>query len=468
MTHMFQAVRGVSWAEQVPIVCDRAMGKTATIRKMVETGLRFVTALTRTEFDAYAPALPHESFATLDPQRADDFDADVKLAAGRALEAGLTRHSDNLFAVDLGLVERADISECVPIAPVGDFNAEAMRLARKIDESVDQGRFASFAAAARSLGLKKALAAKYRVLRKLSEQQQREVLAGNFAAHSLASLLAVSVIEDVDERAAAFEALRAHTPAFGNGGSVRRRLKKSSKPGPTQNPIRVRVVAYFNPEGFVEQRHAAKRQIAAVDAFVAELRAKIAARPGRYPAQQIHGLIDRELRSRSLLDVFDVRLSDKLRLDVTLDRTAWAARRRYDGFTVLLAHPDLTASAVELCRLYRAKDAVEKDFKIIKSVVQLRPVWHHTDAKVRAHVTICMLALLLERRLRQRLVGHALTERIALEVLRDCRLNHYAATGGPGLYAITTLDAEQRDILKTLRLLHLADDDDLAAKIQPR
>jgi len=47
----------------------------------------------------------------------------------------------------------------------------------------------------------------------------------------------------------------------------------------------------------------------------------------------------------------------------------------------------------ELCRTYRAKDAVETDFQVIKSLIKLRPVRHRTDAKVRAHVTLCMLAL---------------------------------------------------------------------------
>ncbi len=65
--------------------------------------------------------------------------------------------------------------------------------------------------------------------------------------------------------------------------------------------------------------------------------------------------------------------------------------------------PDIPRSGAELVQLYRDKDAVEKDFQTIKDVVKLRPVYHHTDPKVRAHVTLCILALLLERTLEQRL-----------------------------------------------------------------
>jgi len=56
----------------------------------------------------------------------------------------------------------------------------------------------------------------------------------------------------------------------------------------------------------------------------------------------------------------------------------------------------------------------------------------------------------------------------ALESLSTCHLNHYAAKDGPGPYAVTELDAEQREILEAMRLLYLADDDAFAEKIHPR
>lgn len=64
---------------------------------------------------------------------------------------------------------------------------------------------------------------------------------------------------------------------------------------------------------------------------------------------------------------------------------------------VLTAHPDVPGTASDLIDMYFEKDVVEKDFQTIKSAVELRPVHHQTDIKLRAHVTICMLALLLQR-----------------------------------------------------------------------
>lgn len=47
------------------------------------------------------------------------------------------------------------------------------------------------------------------------------------------------------------------------------------------------------------------------------------------------------------------------------------------------------AYAIEL-KLYRAKDVIERDFRLIKDVVELRPIYHHIYAKVRAHLGCCV------------------------------------------------------------------------------
>ena len=152
---------------------------------------------------------------------------------------------------------------------------------------------------------------------------------------------------------------------------------------------------------------------------------------------------------------------------MTLDEADWARRRRYDGFCLLIGHPDLEQSGAELCRLYRAKDQVEKDFEVIKGVVRLRPVRHRTDAKVRAHVTLCMLALLLERTLRWEL-RDSHTSRAALEILADRHLNRYATGDGGSAYTLTQTTPAHDEILRALQLQHLADDQEIADRIVAR
>lgn len=460
MSQMFESIAGVSWARETPIVCDRAMGKTAQIRDMRNTGLHFLTALTVTEFDSYSTSLPHQPFAELD---ASD---DLEPIARCAEQAGMQRVADDLLVLDLGIVERDEaVAPDQPVDVCEDVAVMAMQRCRQLREAVLQGRFASYAAAGRSLGLHKAVASKYCQLAALSEQQQREVLAGNVHV-PLSDLLRVAAIEDPAQRDDAFAALSQRPP------SKAPRKRSSATPAPVV-PIRVRCVAYFNPERFVRQRRDAREQVRAVEAFVRDLNAKLAAPRARMTHDAVAARIDRRLRKDSLLDAFDVRISSPpdlghIVVELVLDRAEWARRRRYDGFTVLVAHPDLTQSPVELCKLYRAKDAVEKDFHVIKSVVDVRPVRHRNDGKVRAHVTICMLALLLERTLQRRLAKHADSAEMALETLATCHLNLFKGQHGPAAYATTEADDDQRTLLRLLRMRHLIDDDQIAEKITPR
>lgn len=158
-------------------------------------------------------------------------------------------------------------------------------------------------------------------------------------------------------------------------------------------------------------------------------------------------------------------------LRVDFDEQEWLRRRQYDGLVLLVAHPEIARNAVELVQLYRDKDAVEKDFRTIKDVVKLRPVYHHTDPKVRAHVTLCMLALLLERTLEQRLRRSSMpmTAPACFELLANCHLNLIRTD--PDLaptYCLTEPSQDQRELIKVLRMSDLLDAPELAARIHPR
>jgi hypothetical protein len=165
--------------------------------------------------------------------------------------------------------------------------------------------------------------------------------------------------------------------------------------------------------------------------------------------------------------------TDKLYYQVSLsrDQAEWQRRRRYHGFVLLVAHPDIPLSAAELAKLYRAKDVIERDFRLIKDVVELRPIYHHTDTKVRAHVTLCVLALLLQRVLEGRLAaaGRPMTAAACLETLATCRLNRYEPNELLEFdYSVTQPSPEQMAILQALGLTSLIRHQELATRITPR
>ncbi|HKI70523.1 MAG TPA: IS1634 family transposase [Verrucomicrobiae bacterium] len=68
---------------------------------------------------------------------------------------------------------------------------------------------------------------------------------------------------------------------------------------------------------------------------------------------------------------------------------------------------------------YMQLTEIEGAFKTLKSDLQLRPIRHHVEARIEAHILVCFLAYCLSVTLRQRLRAHApgLTPRAVLETL---------------------------------------------------
>ncbi len=84
---------------------------------------------------------------------------------------------------------------------------------------------------------------------------------------------------------------------------------------------------------------------------------------------------------------------------------AIAAEARLDGLYVIRTNlPQETMGAEALVQSYKSLALVERAFRSLKSVdLQIRPVHHWREPRVRAHLFLCMLAYYLEWHMRQRL-----------------------------------------------------------------
>jgi hypothetical protein len=482
MSRTVDLVGGLSWARQAPFVCDRAMGHTAQIRQMLVAGIRFVTALTRNEYDAYTDRVPHQAFNEFELH---EFSHQQEIdEASRLIEtAGLQRVDDHLFVLDLGIVERVErverdiAAELEPIAQ-SDALAKVMQLARSIEEAVAAGRYSSKASASRALGLTKQSGSHYCKLTRLPESVQQQILDGKANGWPLEALIRIARLRDPQQQCEAFAALitsvkprRASAHSLGVRSGTHDAGTATSD---AEEKLRVHAALYFNPQMFVDQRRRAQTKIKAISEFADALNMRLASALSRMTRERVAAAIDRRLRRDDLLDAFAVDITEQHRgertryqVKLSLNNDEWTRRRRNDGFSIVVAHPDLELSAPELCRLYREKDMVEKDFQVIKSFVDLRPVRHHNNAKVRAHVTICMLALLLERTLKHKLKGKH-TPQAALEALKGCHLNHVATDDRMTTYTLTEPTPEQTAILRLLRLQTLIDQEQVADRITPR
>ena len=79
-----------------------------------------------------------------------------------------------------------------------------------------------------------------------------------------------------------------------------------------------------------------------------------------------------------------------------IDRAAIAAETKFDG-KFLLRTSDPTLSAEDVALGYKQLLEVERGWRDMKSTLELRPVYHRLEDRIRAHVLLCWLALLLIR-----------------------------------------------------------------------
>lgn len=84
------------------------------------------------------------------------------------------------------------------------------------------------------------------------------------------------------------------------------------------------------------------------------------------------------------------------------DRAVKAASRRDGKYVLLCTDPGL--SAAEVVEQYLGKDFVEKAFRTFKTGIEVEPVRHRRERRVRAYLFVCGLAYRLEMALRWKLL----------------------------------------------------------------
>jgi transposase len=130
-----------------------------------------------------------------------------------------------------------------------------------------------------------------------------------------------------------------------------------------------------------------------------------------------------------------------------IDQAAIKAEARLDG-KYLLRSSDPTLPAADIAIGYKQLLDIERGWRDMKSIIDLRPVYHRLEDRIRAHVLLCWLALLLTR------VAEITTRRTwpAIRAELD-RLHLITFTGPSGTFRQTTeLTKPQRDLFTALKL----------------
>jgi Transposase DDE domain len=194
-----------------------------------------------------------------------------------------------------------------------------------------------------------------------------------------------------------------------------------------------RFVICHNPEAAARDQHIREQLVAQLTDMIedtdklsefkrGELRGKISDRPG----------LNRYLRTTP---------TGKLRVDHAKIKT----EENLDG-KYLLRCSDPHLSAEDIALGYKQLLEVERGWRDMKQILDLRPVYHRLEERIRAHVVLCWLALLLIRIIETTTGATWPTTRRELD-----RLHLGTFTGPTGLFQqVTTLTKPQTDLLAKL------------------
>jgi len=133
--------------------------------------------------------------------------------------------------------------------------------------------------------------------------------------------------------------------------------------------------------------------------------------------------------------------------ELRINRARVKEEERLDG-KYLLSTTDPSLSAEDVALGYKQLLEVERAFRTLKSTLELRPLYHRLPDRIRAHVLLCWLALLLVRVAEQESGSTWPAMRDELEEIARVDLNGKDGT----LQILSTPTPAQRKILSALKI----------------
>jgi hypothetical protein len=164
-----------------------------------------------------------------------------------------------------------------------------------------------------------------------------------------------------------------------------------------------RLVVCKNPLLAEERRRKRDELLALTEADLSKIQARVTREKNPLRgAAEIGKVVGAALGKRKMAKHFELTITDHT-FSFSRKDEAIAEEARFDGFYALRTSlPVELADAAGTVRAYKSLAQVERAFRCIKTVdLDLRPVFHWTAPRVRAHVLLCMLAYYLEWHMRQ-------------------------------------------------------------------
>jgi hypothetical protein len=171
-------------------------------------------------------------------------------------------------------------------------------------------------------------------------------------------------------------------------------------------------------------------------------------------------LSDSGVKARFFHAVSEAHLSKIIKVDLAaelfsydIDAGALALAEMMDGKLLLVSNVQGLTPEDVVAR-YKSLADIERGFKVLKSELEIGPVFHRLPERIRAHASICFMALILHRVMRSRLraANAGLTPERALEQLRRIQHHRIRINGAEPVTGVSSINEGQSEVLSALRV----------------
>lgn len=143
------------------------------------------------------------------------------------------------------------------------------------------------------------------------------------------------------------------------------------------------------------------------------------------------------------------------RLEISEHPVNLPREKKYEG-KYLIQTDQREITPEEAVAHYKDLSEVERGFRSLKDPLGMRPIWHHAERRVKAHIFVAALAFLIERLLERALkdAGLPLSARSAIEALKTIRHVQFRVNGELRS-GVTPGSSRARQVIKALQLTDL-------------
>jgi transposase len=169
--------------------------------------------------------------------------------------------------------------------------------------------------------------------------------------------------------------------------------------------------------------------------------------------EKIGAAVERIMQKYHGYRYFDWKLKDGA-LEFSESESRLGREKKIEGKYVIMTS-EKGLSVLDAVALYKELTEVESGFRQLKDVLALRPIYHQIEMRVKAHIFVAALALLVQRLLGRRLTeaGVDLSPARTMQALATVRLVTFRLEGQPERRGLAGGCPDARLVLKALKLV---------------